>query len=520
MAVPAQQAPDQIVEEVQTGNLPGIPARDVPPSPGESKEVRARLDQEYVTAGQWQFYLNYLRSLPYALDDVTRDFGDDLYDRMLHDAQIKKLDTDFRAGMLEDGLVLAPAIDDETPEGIQAREIATWCQWVLDHLDTPLDDVLWDMGAGVSRGSRVAELVWQTKPDMDGHLRLILTAIKTKPRHATAFVTDSFNNLVGLLGLVPGQPFLPQTGLIITDPSFLPNFLPREKFCVFSFRPENNDPRGTSLLRAAYDAWWVKQQVKVSYLKYLAQFASPSLIGYTPEGAEDQVTMDGDGNVTITLTPEQAMAASLATFQNGTVVVFPCGAKVDPLEIQGDGAAFMAAFQFENNEMAGAILGQTLASEEGKHQSRAATGHHQDIKDQIIRQAKGGMERMVARDIVTPLVRYNYGDQALRLLPKVSLGAIEQADFASMATGIAALETAGYLGESQKSGIDELLGLPPRDVAADAEAAQAALAAAVAAAAATAANQPGQRTIGKAAGGPEASGQRAVAQQAEQQGAA
>lgn len=469
---PTPTQPVDITEEIQSGNTPGQPNKGISPTPGTVSTAKARLTESYVASGYNQYFLNYLRSLPHTLDDVTKDFGDDLYDRMQRDAQLAKLVIDFKAGMLQGGMQLSPAVDEKDPNGERARDLMTWCQWVLDRMKTALPDVLWDMAGAVAVGSRVAELVWELGADLHGAQKLLLKAIKVKPRTSTAFVTNSFNDLVGLLVLMPGQPFIPQTGLLITDPTALPNFLPREKFAIYTFRPQNDDPRGTSVLRPAYDAWWFKQQVKGQYLKYLAQFANPSLIGYTPEGAEAETTttMDQYGGISVAVgkTPETAMNEMLANFQNCTALTFVGGSKVDLIESKGNGEAFTAAFSFLNNEMAGAILGQTLATEEGKHQSRAASNTHEATMDTIIRQAKDGLARMIAEDILTPLVRYNFGDAATAYLPKVSLGSIEQQNQPQQWVAFADVFKSGALGQSQMDACYAMLGFPARDWDADA----------------------------------------------------
>src|SRR5206468_532813 len=113
------------------------------------------------------------------------------------------------------------------------------------------------------------------------------------------------------------------------------------KIVVNTFRPKNNDPRGTSLLRPAYDPWWRKRQALVEYVKYLAQFAGPSIWATTPDGAQSQPPLDFLGNTVAytgpssldplgnpvpvpnaPLSPEQDLLAKLQQFRNGTVAAF------------------------------------------------------------------------------------------------------------------------------------------------------------------------------------------------------
>lgn len=401
------------------------------------------------------------RALPAYVDDVTADFGDDLYDRMLVDAQVSACVSILKAAILEEGVALAPAVDDKAADGYaRAVEIRDAAEAMLEDLATPLDDVLWDLLNSLAFGNRVAEQVYELGPGPDGRAILRLRALKVKPRRSTAFVVDRFMNVLGLLADVGGRGRA-STSIHDVRPD---EILPREKFAVLTFRPRDADPRGTSILRPAYDPWWRKRQVMVEYVKYLAQFAGPSLVGFTAEDAEDGVAEDGAPR-----TAEELMLEALLAFQNGTATVFGHGASVTPIEMQGDGKAFLDAVAGCNLEITKAVLTQQLATEEGQHQARAAAQVHQDVLDTLIRQGKRGVVRMLARDVLRTWVRWNWGDAAIPLAPIPSLGTTERRDVPALMSAIAALTRAGYPHPSQYPAIDALLGLPIRDLTATSE---------------------------------------------------
>jgi uncharacterized protein DUF935 len=437
------------------------------------------LAREYVAGGNlgWYSPLGYGRALPHALDDLEGDFGDDIYVKMSFDPQISACLSIFKAGILEGGLDLAPAIDDDAdPEYELAASICEEATAMLDNLQTALDDVLWDMLSSLQLGSKVAELIFELQPAVtENRPMLHVVAIKPKPRHATAFVVDAYTNIYGLLIRAPMQasPFL---GTSTFDPLHPPeNFLPREKFAISTFRPVDSDPRGTSLLRPAYDPWWRKRQLYLEHLRWASQFAGPSLIGFTSPDAQTEAATDDLGNLIegqLPITPEQAMQSALEQFRNGTAAAFPGGSLVKVLEANGDGHAFLRAIAEANISITKALLTQSLATEEGEHQTRAASQVHQDVLGTLVRQGKRGMLRMITKDILKPWVLRNWGERVLHLVPVPSLGETEQQDMAPMVT---ALALAGYqVGPSQLTEIDSLLGLPMRNTEADAEAAAAA----------------------------------------------
>jgi hypothetical protein len=477
----------------------GTTRQAIPPLAPLPPPTPQTLATEYVSGGGYPWYSKLARALPPTIDDITSDFGDDIYERMAIDPTIAKCLSIFKASILEDGADLNPAIkDDQDPDYELAVRIRDEADAMLNDLETALDDVLWNMADHLAFGNVVAE---QRYALQRGHVEtrelLQLVALKPKPRRTYAFVVDAYMNVLGLLGQMPGQSN-PYMGQVALDPEQTPNILPREKFAIATFRPRNSDPRGTSILRPAYDPWWRKRQMLPEWLKFLAQFASPSIWGTTPENAQTQPPLDSlanpvvdaDGNLlppytpssdpplatdplgqnprpsaTWTMTPEQRLASAIMELRNGTALAVPFGTVLHVLEMQGKGEAFTFAKADCDRDIVGAILTQSLATEEGQHQARAAAEVHQDVLDTIISQSKRGMIRMIRRDILRPWVIYNWGAKAVHLVPLVSLGKTEPQDLASLIT---ALASAGYaLHESQLSEIDELVNLPVRDLTQD-----------------------------------------------------
>lgn len=439
------------------------------------------LQKEMVAGGGFSWYGQVARALPFSIDDLTSDFGDDLYSRMSYDPQVAACLTILKASILEDGVSLAPAIEDETdPRYDQAVEIHNEAERMLDDLSIPLSDSLWNLMDSMAFGNMLAEQKYELRPgstDKNKSKQLLqLEALKVKPRHSLVFVVDAYLNIVGLIGARPGQSYAIGVGSII-DPAD-PRLLPRQKFAVLTFRPHNGDPRGTSILRAAYDPWWQKRQIMPEYLKYLSQFAGPSVWATTPEGTTYQPPADYLGNPTTdtldpitglsSTSPEQQMLAALLQFRNGTAVVFPFGAQVHPIEMQGNGEAFLRAFARCDQQITKSVLTQELATEQGEHQARAAAQVHQDVLDTLVRQGKQSVRGMLEKDVLKNWVKYNWGDDAVDLCPKVTLGRAEQRDIGPLWTAAASLQSSGYLHPSQYPELDSELNLPARDLTMDA----------------------------------------------------
>jgi len=434
-----------------------------------SNKIEADPRKEYIAAPGALWYGPYVRTLPQWTDDIGRDFGNDIHDRMLLDPQVYKCFNDLRVGVLENGYEIQP-VEDVQDYGAQrirvgkrqrqssprAIEIAGFCRKVLDNLDRPFDDVLFEMLNAMAFGNKVAELVYELRD-----AKLVLRDIRPKDRNEVAFVVDSFNNILGIMGFIPGVawPVMPLS--IMTNPEKMPNILPREKCVVLTHRMQNGDPRGNSILRPAYNGWWLKMQTWGEILKWAVQSAGSSLVGILPEKAMPVQLFDAQGSpMGDPIEPAGAMMMALQAVQNGSVSVFPFGSEVKPLPVNHEsGKAFVELIACYNREIANAILGQTLATEEGEHQTRASSGTHADVMSQIKISERRMVCAFVRREILRPLVMFNYPD-AGELVPDVSMGATDADDFAADATALGQL---GYtIDDSQFEAVDDLLGLPKR----------------------------------------------------------
>lgn len=430
---------------------------------------QADATREYVSGGTYQWAATWVRTLPFWIDDVTRDFGRDLYDRIKLDPQVSALLRLLKTAALRQGLSFLPAVEEDEPNYAQAQELVAFAERSFARLDGFLTATLFNMLDALAVGNKVAELVYElVAEDGPDTGKLVWKAWKVKRRESLAFVVDPYFNLIGFLALIPGQAFSVVLNQVIGDVRKVPNLLPRDKFALLTINPEDEDPRGTGWLRPVYTPWWGKLQTYPEYIKYLARFASPCVIGYTAEKATTDYQRDDTGNIVYDTnnnptvrTPEQVMLESLQALYNGTAAAFPFGAKVEPLEMKGEGAPYIAAFGLFNSEIEKAMTCQNLATSEGKHQARAAAQTHQDALGLVIGYIRSCVAEMLERALRL-LIRYNFPPDAWNLIPSISLGDVNEEDFATVATALAALNTSAFFEPEQMPGLDVRLGVPVR----------------------------------------------------------
>lgn len=418
----------------------------------------------------------YMRTLPHYTDDVERDFGLDIYEKMLHDPAVSASIGAIKESVLAHGIrivgkskrppVTKEAEDVDPQESADyetSEEIREFVERMFERLNPSLEATVYDMLDCVAFGHSTAEKVYEV---FDG--KLMLRKLGVKPRRFYAFVVTPYLDLVGLIGIE--QVGMTALTLLSTIPD-PKQIIPGSKFVTLTFNQAGGDPRGRSILRDAYTPWYIKQQLPLHYLKFLTQFGTPSMVGTLHPGAGDVEIINTDGTqrvdsggMPIVLTAEEAMLQKLISFSNGTAIVVPNEAKVDIAEPSTDGEAYVKAFKHFNSEIVLAIHNTVRAIIESEHGSKADTSTAKDIFDLLTQRLTRLVEVTFYRDVIKPTVAMNYGEEvADRLSPTMQLSNVAAEDTVAYGNMIASLSK-GYLHVSQYPEIDAQLGLPERDI--------------------------------------------------------
>lgn len=414
----------------------------------------------------------YLRSLPRHIDDAEKDFGLDIYTRMLNDPAIGSAIRAIRVLALTDEPRFLNPINPPSTFKPDAKQQAAYdraelirleIERMFGDLQAPLDTIIGELLDCVCYGNVLAEETYE----LSGGL-LRLKSLRVKPRGSYSYVCDQFMDLIGVL---PHKLGLTHYGTQV-NPA---NVIPREKFLIVTFQGSGGDPRGKSLLREAYNAWWLKQQTWPHYLKFLLQFGTPSMAGILPEDVENEVEIvDSVGNAIIdpdtgrpqVVSAAEALVQKLVNFQNGTAIALDHGSSIEMLESKGDGSAYINAIALYDRQMMQAVLIAIRAVIEAQHGSKADSETAQDILGAFASLVQRQIEQAIYRDVIRPIVRYNWGEAAAdELCPKLSLSAVASEDRAETGNMIANLKRSdpNMIHTSQYPGIDAMLGLPERD---------------------------------------------------------
>jgi hypothetical protein len=470
-----------------------MPATQIRPS-----ARRQRLQEQVMVASRWEgqlmSFFGRVRALPNPIDSLEREFGADIYDQMMKDATVKAGVLVLQQQIMAHRVMLEPAVPAPTKpraprpaispvdpdsgpaldperdaqhrremrqynrdlrEHERAMLLRDFCQHCLDGLQVNIHDVMMDLALALAYGYRVAELVYRYANEREMARyelppgALVLKAIKVKPSNSTAFVVDPYWNLMGLVARRN------LWGQIAVKPE---EVLDPDRFLIVTWREREHDPRGISDLRHIYSAWWGKMQAWAELLKYLAQFAGPSLIALL-ESVEAHVPEIDEDGLEISLLDEVFNA--LVAIRSHSVAVLPAGVKeLMPLVVSGQGEAHLNAIAYFDRQIRYGLNLNELAGAEGQHNARAAAEVHQDQGFHTPNYGRIRLTEALHDDALQQLVLLNYGEDWEHLTPVVTLGGAEQQDMAVMLTAYA---KAGYsFSADMFPALDNSLGLPER----------------------------------------------------------
>lgn len=259
-----------------------------------------------------------------------------VYEQMQQDAMVQTSLTLKKLG------AMAPEFKIETDSGSDEGKRRT--DFVLEnfeHMNGSPHTILHQAMDAFAKGWSVQELIWEER---DG--KIWLSEVKAKDPSVFGIEADGYGNVQSLRLQVPGET---------------QREVPSSKFVIYSNRSNYLLPNGKSDLDAAYLHWKNKQSLLGAWKLHLERFASPTVLGKFARG--------------LPATDQTSILGQLRQLHQNTAIVFPEEVSIDTLRSNGEGTtAFLEAIDYHNREIARAILGQTLTTDEGRRVGSLALG--------------------------------------------------------------------------------------------------------------------------------------------------
>jgi phage gp29-like protein len=298
-----------------------------------------------------------------------------VYDEMLEDPFVRSAVTVKKLGALAAPWTL------DAGRGQDADRKLAFIQYAFDEMEGSVDGLLYDALDAIAKGFAILEMNFvRDRREFKGLVRI--ESAKPKDPAMFGFDVDEYLNVRRLTLHVPGEP---------------PISLPIEKFVLFAYAQSYGRPTGVSDLRAAHRHWQIKKELIRQWSAHLEKFASPTVTGRYKRGLPE----DAQG----------ALLDALDRLQRQSAVVFPDDIEVGLLEASRQArSGYAEAIDYHNREIARAILGQTLTTDDSQRVGSLALGkvHLQILIMQLKGLRRSLAERVVNEQIIRPLIDANF----------------------------------------------------------------------------------------------------------------
>jgi len=334
---------------------------------------------------------------PYNPDDLVRKRYDySIYEDMGHDDQVAVCLQIKRDLILAGGFSIV--VEDDDPALIKMRDEIE--KSLRDDLEIPLLDSLEEITTAYEFGFSISEKVFKVKNDGNAALKYI------KTRHPVTWLihTDVHGNIVKYEQRGPA-------GSVDINPDVLIHYKVNQRF---------QNPYGKSDLRSCWEAWFIKKEIIKFYAIFLEKAASPTPVA-TYDTNMPQSAVDDIYN-------------AIKKIQTKTALVVPKSIEIDWLESSSQGEVYIKGITLFNMFIGRSLLVPDLLGFQGQE---TAGGSYSLGKDQLkiffrhIHRRRQSIEDMVNKEIIKPLVYYNYGN--VEKCPEFKLHTIDDDELVELA---------------------------------------------------------------------------------------
>lgn len=302
-------------------------------------------------------------------------------EKMMKDPQVKACINIKKMLVLQGKGEIHPRSDSR-----KDTEIADFVRNILFASEGTVTDLLYSMLDAFVYGFSLAETVYGKLPS--GHIGIEkFVPVNTEN---VSFDIDSYGTVKNILidGIV----------------------CPREKLILYSYNSSFGSPYGKSDLISAYNHYRIKKKLTEYYNIYLEKYASPLIKGtYSKSFPEES---------------QKAFFGVLKSVRQKTALLVPEDCRIESMNLNtGGGDAFQKAIDHHDRNIAKAILGQTIFTDDNVTVgSYSLANIHLELLSKCLSKIRKDMEEYVMEELVIkPLVRYNFGTD---LFPRFTISEI------------------------------------------------------------------------------------------------
>jgi phage gp29-like protein len=257
------------------------------------------------------------------------------------------------------------------------REVADFIAEALDHI-LGFEDALLDLLDAIGKGLSGTEIMWEIA---DG--RVWARELRWVPQKRFTFTHDTRE-----LRLLTDQN--PVQGIE----------LPANKFIVHKYKAKSGHPSRQGVLRVVAWMYLFKNYTLKDWVAFAEIFGMPLRLGkYDPGTSQED---------------REKLLQAVVQLGTDAAGIISRNTDIEFIETKGTGGAsvYQGLANFCNAEMSKAILGQTLTTEVGSRGSYAASQTHAEVRQDLLEADCKALAETLRRDLIRPLVRFNFGPEA------------------------------------------------------------------------------------------------------------
>jgi len=352
----------------------------------EKSQTKAQIDKELAKGSRPDLGLTDTYEL-YNPDIVISRKGIDFYKKMRRDDQIKSALFVKKYARLSTGYSI---IEPENPSP-QEKEASEFIRYALDSFN--FHKALKGIMTGIDFGYSVSEENWTIADKGQYKGKIIPKNIKSKEPGNYTFILDAFDNIVSMKDSTGEE-------------------MPIDKFVIFSYSEEFENPYGKSDLESAYDAWWLKTNFQKFWTIYMERFGIPTAVGTHPKHATDD--------------QKAYLQQVLKDIQHKTSIAKSDAFTIDLLEVAKEkGELWIHSLDALDNRLARSILCPQLLGVSGSKFGSYSLGKKQfQVFLWVLSELGIEIENTINPQIIKRLVDYNYSD--IDRYPKFQLNEITE----------------------------------------------------------------------------------------------
>lgn len=292
-------------------------------------------------------------------------------------------------------------------------------------------DVIWELSYAFHVGFRVTEILWRTFDEGDYKGKWGFSGFSAKPAQQIGFDLD------------------PNTFAVKAITSYSPSAgyqmgIPIEKVIRYTYEPKDGLPYGSALGRTTYKHAWSLDVLPKFWNLGLEIFGTPFMKATAPEAKLPFVRQ------------------VLSAIRQGAPAAFPSGTDAELIQLASGGlSAFREAMEYHKQMCAYTILLNILTSGTDSNSGARSLGEvHENTQEFNLSSHRRDIESVLNSQLVRRWIIYNYGREALRFRPRISLGDWDNQDMGKLASAFSALISSDILHPDEPQ-IREQLKLAP-----------------------------------------------------------